>query len=214
MTIPSYMRPGSVISLEWSWKHFQEFVREFAKECEYDTAAAVQYTARELGMRVVARTPQRTKRAVAGWSKPGQKLSFSVPHSSYSKRGDSTYSQRLTGPNPYIRFDNHVPYIMYLEYGWSSQAPLGMVRISVAEMRGSGILPAILAKSYQARWEGMGRERYSMQESIMRRGLPAVKTGFPSRRSVAARMSHEVRRTRAAHGRSGILTRIQRGLQE
>ena len=206
---------GGLVSISVNGAEFEAYVNDFIRGTEYDTSAAVQYTARELGMRIVSRNPVRTYRAVAGWSKAGAALGFEVPTSEESKPGDSGYSQRLSGPNPYVRMENRVPYEIFLEYGHSAQAPLGMVRISIAELRSSGILPAILAKDYQDRWEGKGQEkRYQMHASIMSRGLPAVKTRIPSRRSVAARVSWQVRRARAAHGRSAVISRIQKAFRE
>jgi hypothetical protein len=49
-----------------------------------------------------------------------------------------------------IEIRNNLEYILPLEYGWSGQAPLGMVRLSVAEM--SGAAPAELAALFKASW--------------------------------------------------------------
>lgn len=39
-----------------------------------------------------------------------------------------------TSPNDrHFRITNSVPYVAYLEYGWSRQAPAGMVRVSLLE---------------------------------------------------------------------------------
>ena len=202
---------GGLVSIDVNGEEFHTYVRQFIKETEYDTASSVLYTARELGMRIVARNPVKTYRSVAGWSKAGERLGFDVPQSSESKGGDSGYSQRLTGPDPYVRMENRVPYTIYLEYGWSKQAPLGMVRISIAELKSNGILPRMLAKSYQDRWEGKGAKRYEMQSKIMSRGLPAVKTIIPTRRSIAARLSHQYRQAKAKHGRTAVISRIRKG---
>jgi len=51
----------------------------------------------------------------------------------------------------YIEIINGVGYALFLEYGYSRQAPYGMVRISMAEMR-KGTLPKDLGKRLQARW--------------------------------------------------------------
>ncbi len=45
---------------------------------------------------------------------------------------------------------NNVDYIIFLEYGWSAQAPFGMVRISMRKIR--GLLPKELDDSYRRDW--------------------------------------------------------------
>jgi hypothetical protein len=207
-------RSRDPVSMEWSMQEFNKFIKEFVKGTEYDAAAAVRYTSREVGIRIVRRTPVDTRRAVAGWSAAGRALNFPVPQSSASKSGDSGYEQHLTGSSPYIRFRNNVRYVIYLEYGWSRQAPLGMVRISMAEVRSSGVLPAMLSRSFEARWNNTsGFERYEAQESILTRGLPAVHSNVPTRRSVAARVAGQLRGRRAKHLSSGALSNLQKSLR-
>lgn len=50
----------------------------------------------------------------------------------------------------FIAVENRLPYIVPLEYGWSGQAPLGMVRLSVAEM--SGRTGTQIAELFRAEW--------------------------------------------------------------
>lgn len=42
-------------------------------------------------------------------------------------------SSETAGGGIHIEIFNSVPYIIYLEFGWSTQAPRGMVRISLAQ---------------------------------------------------------------------------------
>jgi len=208
----AYLNPKKPVSLEWNMNELDDFIHEFIHMTEYDTAAAVRYVTREVAVNAAQRTPiGETSRAIAGWSAVAKNLNFTVPSSSASRSGDSSYREHLTGSNQFIEFYNNVPYIIYLEYGWSKQAPLGMVRIAIAEVKSSGILPAILAKSYEDRWNDLGgTERYEKQASILSRGLPAVKTKVPSRRSIAAHLSAERRKRRASHRSSAVLTKIQK----
>jgi len=67
----------------------------------------------ELFEKIVRRTPVDTGRARAGWKPP---------------------EERREGKRRTWVIENDVEYVIYLEYGWSRQAPLGMVRISMAEM--------------------------------------------------------------------------------
>jgi hypothetical protein len=64
-------------------------------------------TAGELWERVAGRTPLDTGRARAGWQQSGSGLEYQV--------------------------SNNVPYITALEHGHSSQAPQGMVGITMLE---------------------------------------------------------------------------------
>jgi len=209
-------RSKDFVSMEYSFQQLDRFIKEFVKGTEYDTAAAVKYTARELGIRIVDKMPYRTGRAAAGWSAAGRALNFSVPNSAASRSGDSGYGEIMTGSAPRITFVNNVDYVLFLEYGWSAQAPLGMVRISVAEMMSNGTLPALLAKSYEDRWEGMehGMDRYSKQASILGRGLGKVRTIVPSRRSVAARVSNQLRARTKSHVSTKVLSNIQKSFSE
>ena len=59
-------------------------------------------------------------------------------------------SKGLTRLNKYIEMINNVSYIIFLEYGWSAQAPFGMVRISMRKMRGK--LPKELDDGYRREW--------------------------------------------------------------
>jgi len=57
-------------------------------------------------------------------------------------------SKSLTAP--YIELINGVPYIVFLEYGWSKQAPMGMVRIAIRKMRGR--MPKLITEEYMYLW--------------------------------------------------------------
>lgn len=204
------------ISFDWNLSgesvssgSLDDYIKAFIEGTEYDTASAVRYVTREVLSRVVERTPVNTHRAVAGWSAAGRALDVSVPSSSKSQAGDSSYRERLTGKNPRVEFNNNVPYVIYLEYGWSKQAPLGMVRISVAEVQSAGVLPAILTRSYEKRWEDPSKW-YEISDDVLTRGLSRVKTVVPSRRSVAAHLSAELRQRRAQHRSSAALTKMQK----
>ncbi len=52
---------------------------------------------------------------------------------------------------PYVELINGVPYIIYLEYGWSQSAPAGMLRVSMREMRGE--LPKYMSREYIKNWK-------------------------------------------------------------
>lgn len=83
------------------------------------TETIVRRVAVDLHGRITLRTPVDTGRARAGW---GLGEVPSVPG-----------IQPITGHQP-VYITNNVPYIVYLEQGSSQQAPIGMVRVSLAEI--------------------------------------------------------------------------------
>lgn len=93
----------------------------------------------EIGTKIVQRTPVKEGVARANW----QVAIGSVPKGFVDLNdvsGQATISKitaRLARvkPGDKVYFSNHAPYIRRLEYGWSKQAPQGMVRITVAEFR-------------------------------------------------------------------------------
>jgi len=96
---------------------------------------------------VVPRTPVRTGRARAGWWRAATAFAFKAPEMVISAMtgGDRTgvaegmemgeYSDNFIGPNKYIEIINAVWYIVLLEFGRSSQAPDGMLRVTMREIR-------------------------------------------------------------------------------
>jgi len=65
------------------------------------------------------------------------------------KEGD--FKNHLKHPhNKYVDLINAVNYIIFLEYGYSKQAPAGMVRVSMRKMRGE--LPKYLNQAFVDDW--------------------------------------------------------------
>jgi hypothetical protein len=95
----------------------------------------------EVFKRVIFRTPVDTGRARGNWQCSVGKPSESIIDI-LDKDGGSTFS-RASGMVSAIQkmfseywLSNNLPYIGRLEYGWSQQAPSGMVRLTVAEFDG------------------------------------------------------------------------------
>jgi hypothetical protein len=63
-------------------------------------------------------------------------------------RGNQVLSQAKSGGVIYI--NNNLPYAQRLEYGWSKQAPSGMVRITLARFQ-SMLDKAVVAAKAQAK---------------------------------------------------------------
>jgi len=87
---------------------------------------------KELTRNIIRRTPIDTRAFIENWNASigapdrtiGKTLTGVIPVANSLKAGEKFY------------FTNPRPYYLALEYGHSSQAPQGMVRISVAEWTG------------------------------------------------------------------------------
>jgi len=119
------------------------------------------YAGESYGNVVTGRHPVDTGRARAGWNVSIQGLGGKANLESGGKnikpeaiaKGKSE-GQFTDGTNnlwnPYVELTNAVPYIVYLEYGHSAQAPAGMVRVAARKMRGK--LPKLLTQEYVENW--------------------------------------------------------------
>lgn len=71
-----------------------------------------------------------------------------------------------------VSVENFLEYIIPLEFGWSGQAPLGMVRLSIAEVSGLG--PKALAVMFQAHWLQRMKETGRELRAFSRKGVRRV----------------------------------------
>ena len=171
----------SKLSVEWNVKQFNLFIHDFIRQTQVDTSLVLRKFMFDLMTRVIARTPVATGRARAGWTAAGQGIGIDVPKPQRRKRGDEPfdygdYEEQLTGANQFIRASNNVNYILPLEYGWSKQAPAGMVRISMAELRSGKDLTTALMDEYQSSWGSLGgKQRYRIQRKMLSSVLGNVK---------------------------------------
>lgn len=127
-----------------SLKRFDVDLKKFAATIHVDLKKVVKRTAFNLFGKIVRRTPVDTGRARASWDMtegapssfvrpplmPGQKKK-SKPEATQAALGNQLAS--ISGEKP-IFITNNVEYIGRLEYGSSSQAPHGMVAVSLAEV--------------------------------------------------------------------------------
>jgi len=104
------------------------------------------------------RHPVDTGRARAGWYASARGLSMPWPEEGNDEIGISegkkqgSYKEHLTGLKRYIDLINAVKYILFLEYGSSMQAPVGMVRLNMRKLTGDK-LPRQLGKEMQREWK-------------------------------------------------------------
>jgi hypothetical protein len=83
--------------------------------------------------KITLKTPKDTGRAQANWY-----LSEGAPRIETTQATiPQVYSPADITGESIIYITNSLPYIIPLEYGHSKQAPMGMVRISIAEMMAS-----------------------------------------------------------------------------
>lgn len=100
---------------------------------------ATKAIAMELFKNVILKTPVDTGRARGNWTASiGSPVSDVKQHT--DKGGESTISQVIEKVDDIklgdtIYLSNNLPYIGKLEYGSSKQAPEGMVRISMQEIK-------------------------------------------------------------------------------
>lgn len=147
-------------------RNFNKHIRKFLKDSNVSVELGLKKFAFDLLARIIKKTPVDTGRARGGWIYSAEKLmegmagkSFiaSAKTSNYSSKSEDDgkrlggYSENFRGPNKWIEIVNGVNYIIYLEYGYSGQAPFGMVRLSMREMR-KGELPRDMSKDLQKSW--------------------------------------------------------------
>lgn len=119
------------------------FSLDLARICKKHDAnlhAVIRKIAFEAFKRVVLRTPVDTGRARANWGvRVGAPTTFTTE--GLDKRGGKTLAAAMEGVNAWstdgsIFLTNNLSYISGLEVGTSQQAPAGMVRVTLAEMKG------------------------------------------------------------------------------
>lgn len=161
---------ASRTDIQWSVDRFNKFLDRFIKHTNIAAPLVLKKFAADALTRIVARTPVDTGDARGGWMAAGRALGVRVPRPGARAkiRDEGEYEEQLTGNRMFIRIANNIPYIIYLEYGWSKQAPLGMVRITLAELRTGNDLSQDMMEELQAAWaETSGRSRYRANRRIM-----------------------------------------------
>ncbi len=154
------MAAAKAFALKVETRRFEKFVHELLSGLTGDEALEVLTpVALEFTKRVVVKMPIDSGRATGGW------LPFLEAHGAdVTVRGEGVAQGHsegsfaiLRGRNPGIVIINEVPYIMRLEFGHSQQAPHGMVRITMREMR-AGNIHGRIASEQTGRIVKAGRE--------------------------------------------------------
>lgn len=125
---------------------FHKALKKFKVDSLEKAEAVFQKVAFDMSRRIIMRTPVDTGRARANWQ-PGINARPSTSVASFDKSGRQATSAAKSSVSELKIGDvfslvNNVAYIVPLEFGHSSKAPNGMVRITVAEF---GIIVSRLA---------------------------------------------------------------------
>lgn len=99
---------------------------------------AVRKICLELTSSVVLKTPVDTGRARGNWfgtvNTPSNETSTKTDKNGASTIGEAQAAIKAA-PGQIYYLSNNLPYIRRLEYGYSKQAPKGMVRITITEIK-------------------------------------------------------------------------------
>ena len=126
---------------------FNEALSRFAKHLDLAPKQVVEHITLELWNKITEKTPVDTGRARAGWMISTGHPATGVPAEKGKPTGKNKNSAspppepRVSYPEPKITGEevvyitNNLPYIGVLEEGSSKQAPAGMVRTSIAEVK-------------------------------------------------------------------------------
>lgn len=117
---------------------FELQLRQFAERTGEKADAAVRTVVLEVWRRLIIRSPVDTGRFRANWS-----YGYGAPPKGAIPVAGTSESPAAAAPPPKLTngigvhyLVNNVPYARRLEYGWSKQAPAGMVRITALEFVG------------------------------------------------------------------------------
>lgn len=118
---------------------FASEIQQFAEKTNRNINQVRRGVALDLFTQIIQRTPVDTGRARSNWQ-----TTINTPASgnlsSFDRNGSNALSQaaRIAATadgDDTIWLVNNLPYIIRLEYGYSDQAPQGMLRLSVQQFR-------------------------------------------------------------------------------
>jgi len=143
-------------------KEFDRHVQQFLKKTNIASDLVLRKFAFDLLKRIMKKNPVDTGRSRGAWYVSMEKLGMgmmSLPtgknyNEEEVKKGKQKgeFTDHTKGHwDKWIEMVNGVSYIIYLEYGWSKQAPYGMVRLSMRELR-KGKLPQDMADTIRQEW--------------------------------------------------------------
>jgi hypothetical protein len=120
---------------------FELQIAAWVKKAKGNADAVVRKVELDISTRVIMATPVDTGRARGNWNPSIGQPDTSTDAERKDPAGGATVAAVAgvveSGPASGRRFYlmNNLPYIIPLEYGWSKQAPSGMVRLAVQDYR-------------------------------------------------------------------------------
>lgn len=116
-------------------RQFTVTLDAFARKVQLAPARVAKRVAFDLFRRIVEKTPVDTGRARASWT-----ISVNQADRTVAPAGQARYPKPKIGmlnvqPGDTIWISNNLPYITRLEDGHSQQAPAGMVKLSIEEVK-------------------------------------------------------------------------------
>ena len=114
---------------------FEDDIRKFQQKMEAKNPRFVKAVVFQAYSMVTAKTPVKTGRAKANWFIQANSPSGEVTENTVFG-GARIFEEitKITGKEPDIYISNSLPYIMALENGHSTQAPVGMTKVTVQEL--------------------------------------------------------------------------------
>lgn len=143
-------------------RELNAFIQEFLGDLTASNGAlALVKLGFDLTHLIILKTPVKSGRCRAAWYACQKQLGNLVGRGSGGYMPDSDMTRQgyglgyvqasLSGLSKVITITNAVPYSILLEYGYSTQAPWGMVRVSIQEMMNQ--LPDYIMPHLQALWD-------------------------------------------------------------
>jgi len=149
-------------------KKFNRFVRDFVRTSDKESGEALKDIAISLMRGVVAKWPVDKRVGRGGRSRAAFLVSLEIltgkkkimpmarggntnPKEVRQGRKLGQLRKRLKGKNQFIEIINKVHYVTKLEYGYSMQAPYGVVRREMRKLR-KGTMPEKLGNRLVRKW--------------------------------------------------------------
>jgi hypothetical protein len=115
-------------------------IKRFTDKVDLNVKEVLQKLSLDMFTRIVMMSPVRTGRFRNNWYTGIGTPSGEVNWSSMSPEGAASLGRirmgsEMFGPGKVIYLSNNLPYANRLEYGYSMQAPAGMVRVSIASFQ-------------------------------------------------------------------------------
>jgi hypothetical protein len=114
-------------------------IKEFAEKTERNVNDVKQTVAIDLFGSIIKSSPVDTGRFRGNWNasinSPDLSASSSIDPSGQGSTSKMAQTIETSTVDDTLYISNNLPYAQRLEYGWSKQAPSGMVRVNIARFQ-------------------------------------------------------------------------------